>query len=93
MTFCPETGMVHLDRNFSGGFLFDIIRSRDFLVDAGEELKVRIVMDRFSAELFFNDGKQAATLVFYTPQDCDGITFAAEGAARIDVEKYTLTIE
>ena len=93
LTYTPATGMVHLDRNFSGGFFFDIIRTRDFLVDPGHVLKIRMVMDRFSAELFFNDGKQAASLVFYTPQNCDGITFQAEGNALVDVEKYDLVID
>ncbi len=54
-------------------------------------MKIRIVMDRFSVELFFNDGKQAATMTIYTPQEFDGISFEAEGNVLIDVEKYDLT--
>lgn len=89
VSFRPATGKVRMDRTFSG-FCYDIVNNRSFLVDAKEKLKIRIVMDRFSAELFFNDGERAATMVLYTPQQYDGISFEAEGNVLVDVEKYDL---
>ena len=89
VSFRPATGKVRMDRTFSG-FGYDIVNNRSFLVDAREEVKIRVVMDRFSVELFFNDGAQAATMTIYTPQECDGITFQAEGNVLVDVEKYDL---
>lgn len=41
--------------------------------------------------LYNNDGSQAAALTIYTPQTAEGITFAAEGEAEINVEKYALS--
>ena len=92
VSFRPATGKVRLDRTFSG-FAYDIVNNRSFLVDAKEEVQIRVVMDRFSVELFFNDGAQAATMTLYTPQECDGITFEAEGNVLIDVEKYDLEFD
>ena len=89
VSFRPATGKVRMDRTFSG-FAYDIVNNRSFLVDAREEVKIRVVMDRFSVELFFNDGAQAATMTIYTPQECDGISFEAEGNVLVDVEKYDL---
>ena len=91
VSFRPATGKVRLDRTFSGS-IFDIVNNRTFLVDAGAEVEIRVVMDRFSVELFFNNGAQAATMTFYTPQDCDGITFEADGNVLLDVEKYDLDL-
>lgn len=91
VSFRPATGKVRMDRTFSG-FGYDIVNNRSFLVDAREEVKIRVVMDRFSVELFFNDGAQAATMTLYTPQECDGITFESEGNVLVDVEKYDLTL-
>lgn len=91
VSFRPASGKVRMDRTFSG-FGYDIVNNRSFLVDPGSELKVRVVMDRFSVELFFNDGKQAATMMIYTPQDCTGISFEAEGNVLMDVEKYSLDL-
>ena len=54
--------------------------------------QLRIVMDRYSLELFVNDGEQAASFVLYTPVTADSISFSAEGAAIIDVEKYDIEV-
>lgn len=90
VSFQPATGEVCMDRTFASGITADIVNNRTFLVDAREEVKIRVVLDRFSVELFFNDGAQAATMTFYTPQEFNGITFEAEGNAIVDVEKYDL---
>ena len=47
-------------------------------------------MDRFSLEVFFNDGEQAASSVIYTRQEADAISFEAGGSVMMDVEKYDL---
>lgn len=89
--YTPESGILRLDRSFSG-YLYDIVHSRDIPVKTvNGVLKLRILLDRFSLELFINDGEQAASLTIYTPSDAEGIIFSAEGNAVIDVEKYELT--
>ena len=89
---CPGSGpFVSVDRSHSG-FDHDILHSRTFPVDAGEELEIRVILDRFSGEFFLNGGRQAFSMTLYTPQEFDGITFAAEGNASITVEKYDIHI-
>ena len=66
---------------------------REFLVRPRDgELKIRAIMDRHSVELFFNDGEQAATFLLYTPEQADTISFEADGAVLMDVEKYDLLL-
>ena len=77
----------------SDGFGHDLVNSRKFLIDCEMKMKVRVIMDRFSVELFFNDGKQTASMILYTPQDCDGISFEAEGNVLMDIEKYGLALD
>ena len=55
------------------------------------EIKLRILLDRDSAEVFVNDGEQALTMTFYTPQTADGISFECSGNALVSVEKYEIT--
>ena len=55
------------------------------------ELDVRLILDRFSAELFINDGIQVMSMTFYTPLEADGISFCADGSAVMDVEFYALS--
>ena len=90
----PGGDLVRVDRSRCG-FPYDIVHAREFNVrPRNGELKIRFVLDRYSAELFFNDGEQAATFVLYGEPDdtADGISFQAEGAAEIDVEKYDLAL-
>ena len=85
----PENNTIRVDRSRSG-FPHDIVNVRDFPILTHDELKMRIILDRYSLELFVNDGEQAASFVLYTPITADSIAFTAEGAAMIDVEKYDL---
>ena len=87
----PDQGTLKLDRTRSG-LPHDIVHTRSLLArPRGGEIKLRIVLDRFSVEVFVNDGEQAASAVLYTPQSADAITFEAGGSALMDVEKYDLT--
>lgn len=83
-------GTITLDRS-SSGLNRDILHTRTFpaAMQAGI-LSLRLVMDRFSAELFVNGGAQAATMVLYAPAEADGICFAADRPVMMDVEKYEL---
>lgn len=89
----PECSIVRIDRTRCGG-RFDIVHVRDFMVrPQGGAVKLRIVLDRNSLELFVNDGEQAATMLLYAPQEADSISFEADGAVLMDVEKYDLVFE
>jgi len=85
----PENNTIRVDRSRSG-FPHDIVNVRDFPIASRDELKLRLIMDRYSLEIFVNDGEQAASFVLYTPVSADSISFSADGAAIIDVEKYDI---
>lgn len=89
----PGNGTLKIDRTRSG-LPYDIVHTRSFLVrDRGGEIKLRILLDRFSVEVFVNDGEQAASAVIYTRQEADAITFEAGGTVLMDVEKYDLIFD
>ena len=93
VSFRPHESIVKVDRKFSGSRRA-IIHQRRCLVNTEDgKLKLRIILDRFSAEVFINDGEQVMTITFYTDQSADGISFYADGKAVIDVVKYNLTEE
>ena len=86
----PDQDTLKLDR-IRSGLPHDIVHTRSFLVRPRDgEIKLRIILDRFSVEVFVNDGEQAASAVIYTRQSADAITFEAGGSALINVEKYDL---
>jgi beta-fructofuranosidase len=53
-------------------------------------LKMRFLMDKYSIELFINDGKLASTNIIKTPIDIDGIYMRSVGNIEIDVKQHLL---
>ncbi len=91
--FRPETGTIKVDRTHSG-FPHDIVNVREFPINSRNGiLKLRIIMDRYSLEIFVNDGEQAASFVLYTPVEAGSISFSSDGAVLLNVEKYELCID
>ncbi len=89
----PDQGTIKIDRTRSG-LPYDIVHTRSFLVRPRDgEIKLRLVLDRFSLEVFVNDGEQAASTAIYTRQEADAISFEAGGAVLMDVEKYDLIFD
>ena len=89
----PSDGTLKIDRTRSG-LPHDIVHTRSFLVrPQNGEIKLRVILDRFSVEVFVNDGEQAASTVIYTRQEADAITFEAGGSVLLDVEKYSLAFD
>ena len=86
----PETNSLLVDRSRSG-FPEGVLNRREFpLRSRGETLRLRLILDRYSLELFVNDGEQAATFMIYSPEEADGLRFEAQGSAVLDLEYYPL---
>ncbi len=54
------------------------------------EIKLRLILDRYSAEIFVNDGEHVLTATIYTDIEADGISFFADGKVEMDVTRYEL---
>ena len=93
ITLHPREGTITLDRAYSG-FNRDIVNQRTFPASlSGETIRFRLILDRYSAELFVGEGEQAASMVLYTPLEADGISMQADTAALVDVEKYEIVVD
>ena len=62
----------------------------DAPVDVDGHLRLRLILDRFSAEVFIGNGERVMTVTFYTDQKHDGISFSADGDMSMNVRKYDL---
>lgn len=90
LSFRPDESVLKIDRKFSGSRRA-IIHQRRCLVNHIEGcLKLRLILDRYSVEVFVNDGEQVMTATMYTEQAADGISFFSDGAVCMDVVKYDL---
>ncbi len=63
-------------------------RACSYKPQEGEELKLRIITDRNSVEVFWGQGELAMSMSIYDEAKGSGISFEAIGAAEIDVTGY-----
>ena len=70
---------MKIDRKFSGSRRAIIHQRRSLVRSEEGQLKLRIILDSFSAEIFVNDGEQVLSVTMYTDLAAKGISFFADG--------------
>ena len=90
LEFDPVLSQLSIDRTRSG-FPHDIANRRSIPVRLADgAITLRILLDRYSLEVFVNGGEQAASFVMYGPEEAEEIRFRSIGRAVIDAEQYTI---
>ena len=90
VSYRPHTSTLRMSRTHAGFNRYFVHERKCRVRSQNGEIKLRILLDRYSAEIFVNDGEQALTMTFYTPQTADGISFECSGQALVSVEKYDI---
>ena len=93
LTYRPEQSIITLDRSKSGQ-ADDIPSRRTIRVRSRNgRIKLRMLIDRWSAEVFVNDGEQVMSATYFTDPDASEISFSADGSVDMDVTAYRLDTE
>ena len=90
VSFRPYESIVKIDRKFSGSRRAIIHQRRCQVRNKDGKIKMRIILDKFSVEVFVNDGEYALSAILYTDFAADGISFFADGDVTMDIVKYAL---
>ena len=90
VSFRPYESVLKIDRKFSGSRRAIIHQRRCKVPQRDGNITFRMILDRFSVEVFVNDGEQTLSATMYTPQSAEGIQFFADGKVSMDIEKYNL---
>lgn len=91
--YIRDTQTIEFDRTYSG-IIRDVVCRRCMKLKKAEKtLKLRFLLDRFSVELFINDGIQTFTSTFYTPLEAEDIVFECDKTSIINIEKYTISLD
>lgn len=92
LIFNKDENTFTIDREFSG-LARDVISRRTIkILDKKESINIRVVMDRYSIEVFINDGRQVMSMLIFTEIEADGIEFDAEGCALVDIERHEIAV-
>lgn len=88
-----EKGTLTTDRTYSG-LVHDLLSTRSmYTKEYDGKISLRILMDKFTLEVFVNDGEQAMTSLIYTPLCAEDIRFSCDGTAEISVVMHELAAE
>lgn len=88
LRYRPHESELEIDRSYSG-LRNAFVHKRSCKVrNQGGVLKLRVVLDRFSAEVFANDGEQVMSITFQTDAAANEISFVVDGLVRLNVTKY-----
>ena len=90
LSFRPYESLLKIDRKFSGSRRAYIHQRRCQVADRKGEIRLHVFLDRFSMEVFINDGEQVMTATILTDSDARGISFESDGRLIMDIEKYSL---
>jgi len=93
VSFHPDESILKIDRKFSGSRRAIIHQRRCKVPQSGGNLTFRMILDRFSVEIFVNHGEQTLSATMYTNQSANGFKFFADGKISMDIEKYDLDAE
>ena len=90
LSFRPHESLLKVDRKFSGSRRAIIHQRRSLVRSDKGQIKLRIILDNFSMEVFVNDGEHVMAATVHTDLSADGISFVADGAVTMDIVKYNL---
>jgi beta-fructofuranosidase len=90
ISYDPIENIIKIDRKHSGSRRAIVHQRRCKVAGKGGEITLRLVLDRFSCELFINDGEQAMSMGIFTDIKAEGISFKATGEAMLDVLMFEL---
>lgn len=91
IAYMPNSGILELRRVYAGNTQGGAQVRQCRVENRDDRLKLRVILDRFSVEVFVNDGEQAMTAAVDTPKATGAILFSSDGRTVIDVEKYELS--
>jgi beta-fructofuranosidase len=93
LSYRPDSSVVTIDRSKSGQ-ADCITKRRSIRVrERRGSINLRVLLDKWSIEVFVNGGEQVMSMTYYTPQDAKGVTFSAEGSAVADITYYEMSRE
>lgn len=92
LTYDRNKGILLFDRTFSG-MRRDIVNERKMKVEnASDKISLRVILDRYSVEVFINEGRQTLSSVMYTPLDAEQIVFETVGVAQMNIESHKIHV-
>jgi sucrose-6-phosphate hydrolase SacC (GH32 family) len=90
LIYRPQESLLTLDRSVSGTRRAGADVCSTKISGEHGHLRLRIVLDRFSVEVFVNDGEKALSMTLYSEEHADHIRFLATAPAELAVTGWRI---
>jgi len=90
-SYNKKDNILKFDRKYSG-LHRDIICEREVKLASNTLKNIRVLLDKYSAEIFINDGEQVLSSLYFTPLEAKDIQFYCDGSVNINIEKFDIIV-
>lgn len=90
LEYDPVQNIVKIDRKHSGSRRAIVHQRRCRVANKKGEITLRLILDRYSMELFINEGEQVMSMGIFTDIKAEGISFRSNGDLVMDVVMHEL---
>ena len=85
VSFRPHESVLKVDRKFSGSRRAIIHQRRAKVDHEAGRLKLRLILDRFSCEVFVGGGEKVLSMAVDTPLEADGVSLFSDGQVSVNL--------
>ena len=90
VSFRPHESVLKIDRKFSGSRRAIIHQRRAKVRYEGGRLRLRLILDRYSVEVFVNGGEKVLSANLSTRLSAEAVSFYVDGKAAVSVRAWRL---
>ena len=76
-----QSGICDFEKSFSN-------KNKVFLADSLDKIKLNIIKDKYSIELFINQGKKVMTSLIFPREEYSQVTISAQNEIKLDILKF-----
>jgi beta-fructofuranosidase len=92
VSYRPHEKTLKADRKHSGSRRAIMHQRRARVEPVNGRVSLRIILDRFSVEVFVNGGEKVMSMTLETETSADRVSFYCDGEARVSVRKYRIDV-
>jgi beta-fructofuranosidase len=88
LSYNPKEKILTFDRSNSGSGINALNKTTTKIESENDEIKLRLLIDLYSVEVFVNDGEYTMTSTVYAPENAQGISFYSDKQICVNIEKW-----
>ena len=89
-SYNPKEKVLTFDRSNSGSGINGLNKTSMKVGSEDEKIKLRLLIDLYSVEIFVNDGEYTMSSTVYAPENAQGISFYSDKPTYVSIEKWNI---